>query len=88
MATNLAMTLAMAGKRVLLIDLDLRRHALSTLLGHGNSKTGITGYLAGTITDPKSMIKNTGFHQNLDVIYAGIQPPNPTDCLLYTSRCV
>ena len=31
-ATNLAMTLAMAGKRVLLIDLDLRRHALSSQL--------------------------------------------------------
>lgn len=37
-AMNLAMTLATAGKRVVLIDLDLRRHALSTTLGRSNSK--------------------------------------------------
>ena len=81
-ATNLAMTLAMAGKRVLLIDLDLRRHALSSQLGHSNSKTGITSYLAGTVSDVESMIQNSGFHQNLDVIYAGVQPPNPAEMLL------
>ena len=80
-ATNLATTLAMAGKRVLLIDLDLRRHALSTQLGHGNSKTGITSYLAGT-TELDKLITKTGIHDNLDVIYAGIQPPNPTEMLL------
>ena len=76
------MTLAMAGKRVLLIDLDLRRHALSSQLGHSNSKTGITSYLAGTVSDVESMIQNSGFHQNLDVIYAGVQPPNPAEMLL------
>ena len=81
-ATNLAMTLAMAGKRVLLIDLDLRRHALSSQLGHSNSKTGITSYLAGTVSDVESLIQNSGFHQNLDVIYAGVQPPNPAEMLL------
>ena len=80
-ATNLATTLAMAGKRVLLIDLDLRRHALSSQLGHGNCKTGITSYLAGT-TGLDKLIAKTGFHDNLDVIYAGIQPPNPTEMLL------
>ena len=32
---------------VVLIDLDLRRHALSTTLGRSNSKKGITSYLAG-----------------------------------------
>lgn len=67
---------------MLLIDLDLRRHALSSQLGHSNSKTGITSYLAGTVSDVESMIQNSGFHQNLDVIYAGVQPPNPAEMLL------
>ena len=81
-ATNLAMTLAMAGKRVLLIDLDLRRHALSSQLGHSNSKTGSTSYLAGTVSDVESLIQNSGFHQNLDVIYARVQPHTPAEMLL------
>ena len=81
-AMNLAMTLAMAGKRVVLIDLDLRRHALTTHLGRSNSKNGMSGYLAGTITDIDQLVTNMGFHENLDVICAGIQPPNPTEMLL------
>lgn len=76
------MTLAMAGKRVVLIDLDLRRHALTTHLGRSNSKNGMSGYLAGTITDIDQLVTNMGFHENLDVICAGIQPPNPTEMLL------
>ena len=81
-AMNLAMTLAMAGKRVLLIDLDLRRHALSTLMGHGKDKKGITGYLSGSIADFRELIAKTNFHENFDMIYAGVQPPNPTEMLL------
>ena len=81
-AMNLAMTLAMAGKRIVLIDLDLRRHALSTTLGRSNSKKGITSYLAGTITDIGELITPMEIHKNLDVICAGIQPPNPTEMLL------
>ena len=81
-AMNLAMTLAMAGKRVVLIDLDLRRHALSKLLGHGKTRNGLTGYLAGTISDIDELIAKTNYHENLDVIYAGVQPPNPTEMLL------
>ena len=65
-AMNLAMTLATAGKRVVLIDLDLRRHALSTTLGRSNSKKGITSYLAGTITDIGELITPMDVHKNLD----------------------
>ena len=51
-AVNLAATLAMAGKRVLLVDLDFRRHALSSQLGHGGSKHGLTAYLPERSTAP------------------------------------
>ena len=79
---NLAATMAMAGKKVVLIDLDLRCHALSNQLGHRNSSTGITSYLAGKITDSQLLISPSGITPNLDVIYAGIQPPNPSEMLL------
>ena len=80
-ATNLAMTLAMAGKRVLVIDLDLRRHAFSSQMGHGHTKRGVTSYLSGGATI-EAIIEASGLHDSLDVIYAGIQPPNPAEMLL------
>ena len=51
-------------------------------MGRSNSKNGMSGYLAGTITDIDQLVTNMGFHENLDVICAGIQPPNPTEMLL------
>ncbi|MBR0331288.1 MAG: chromosome partitioning protein ParA, partial [Alistipes sp.] len=80
-ATNLAMTLAMAGKKVVVVDLDLRRHAFSTQMGHGHSKRGVTSYLSGAC-GMEQIIENSGTHANFDVIYAGIQPPNPAEILL------
>ncbi len=41
-AMNLAMTLAMAGKRVVLIDLDLRRHALHDAWDAATARTAVT----------------------------------------------
>ena len=81
-AMNLAMTLAMAGKRIVLIDLDLRRRTLSKQMGQRDNRNGVSGYMAGTITDIGELITPMEIHKNLDVICAGIQPPNPTEMLL------
>ena len=81
-SSNLAITLAIANKKVLLIDLDLRRHAFSTQNGHGKTSHGVTAYLSGTINQLDEIIKPSNMHANLDVIYAGIQPPNPTEMLM------
>lgn len=81
-ALNLAVTLAFAGKRVLVADLDFRRHALSSLLGLGNDRCGMTAYLAGSTDDIAQIIRPSGIHPGLEVICAGPQPPNPTEMLL------
>ena len=81
-AINLATTLAAAGKKVVLLDLDLRRHALSSEMGQRHEVKGITAYLSGEIDDIGKFISNPGINENLDVIYAGIQPPNPAEMLL------
>ncbi|MDE6622908.1 MAG: chromosome partitioning protein ParA [Alistipes sp.] len=67
---NLAITLASAGKRVLILDLDLRRHAFSSSMGQSKCQTGITAYLTGQTTDLDKLIKPTGLHKNLDAIYS------------------
>ena len=83
-ATNLAMSLALLGKKVLIIGLDIRKPRLVKLFGLPSSKHGITSYLAGDTADfdllEEQIVK--GVHNpNLDVLPAGIIPPNPGELI-------
>lgn len=81
-STNLAATLAMTSGRVLLIDLDLRRRTLTKILGHRNDRRGLTTYLSGKINLLNDIISESGIAENVDIIYAGPQPPNPAEMLM------
>ncbi|MBO5820408.1 MAG: polysaccharide biosynthesis tyrosine autokinase, partial [Alistipes sp.] len=81
-SSNLAMTLAASGKRVIVVDFDLRRRTFSKTLGHRNDRRGVTSYLTNKITSLNDIISNSGLDENLDFIYAGPQPPNPAEMLL------
>lgn len=81
-SSNLAMSLALTDKRVVLIDFDLRRRTLSKEFGQRNNRKGLSSYLAGTFTELDDIIFNSNMHANLDMIYAGPQPPNPAEMLL------
>lgn len=76
---NLAMSLALLDKKVLLIDLDIRKPKLAKTLGMEN-KQGITLYLSGYL-DKQELIKPSGLHPKLSVITAGSIPPNPNELL-------
>ena len=80
--SNLAVTLAASGKKVIVIDLDLRRRALSKSMGERNNRRGITSYLSGSISSIADIISHSEVSPNLDFIYAGPQPPNPTEMLM------
>ncbi len=84
-AINLALACAHDGKRVIAIDLDLRKGRFSYYLGLTGHHDGVSAYLAGKIDDIKSIIVHSGLHENLDVIQVGSIPPNPTG-LLSSSR--
>ena len=81
-ATNLAMTLAMSGKKVLLMDLDLRRRTLTKKFGHRGDANGVSAYMSGVVKTIQEIISNSGLHDNLDMMYAGLQPPNPAEMLM------
>ncbi len=81
-STNLAVTIAMSGKKVLIVDLDLRRRTLTKQLGHRGDANGLTAYMSGMVNDIKPIVSNSGMHDNLDIMYAGLQPPNPAEMLL------
>lgn len=76
---NLSMSLAFIDKKVLLIDLDIRKPKLAKELGL-DSKKGITLYLSGSMTK-EELVMPSGLHPNLSVITAGAIPPNPNELL-------
>ena len=78
-ALNLAMSFALTGKKVGLMEMDLRKPKLSKYLGISRDP-GITNYLIGK-TSFDSIIKETQY-ANLSIISAGPIPPNPTEMIL------
>jgi len=76
---NLAMSLALLDKKVLIIGLDVRKPKLGEYIGMEN-KTGITLYLSGNL-DEKELIRPSGIHPNLSIITAGPVPPNPAELM-------
>ncbi len=78
-ALNLAISLAEAGKRVLLVDADLRKSVLMGEFGISQEVKGLTHYLSGQAC-LKEVITYTD-RDKLDVIFAGPVPPNPTELL-------
>ncbi|MHB9056341.1 MAG: GumC family protein [Paludibacteraceae bacterium] len=80
---NTAITLALLGKKVLLIGLDLRLPRLSEYMNI-NSSRGMSQYLSGYETDIRALIQPSGINPNLSVIAAGTIPPNPAELIART----
>ena len=83
-ATNLAMSLALLGKRVIVIGLDIRKPRLVKLFNLPSSQHGITTYLAGETADfnlLEQQICRGVANLNLDVLPAGVIPPNPGELI-------
>jgi tyrosine-protein kinase Etk/Wzc len=78
-AINLAMSLAILDKKVLVIGLDVRKPRLGEYIGI-EDKTGITLFLSGHL-EKSDLIRPSGVHPNLSVITAGPVPPNPNELL-------
>lgn len=78
-ALNLAMSFTLTGKKVGLMEMDLRKPKLSQYLGI-NRDPGITSYLIGK-SDIDSIVKETRY-PNLFVVSAGPIPPNPTELII------
>lgn len=83
-STNLAMSLALAGKKVLVVGLDIRKPRLAKLFGLKAGSRGVTTYLAGEDSSDeflRDQILSSGLHANLDVLPAGLIPPNPAELI-------
>lgn len=82
MASNLAVSLALLGKKVVLVGLDIRKPGLNKMFHLSHKEKGITQYLAAPhSTDLHALIQPSGVTANLDLLLGGPIPPNPTELL-------
>lgn len=79
LAMNIATSLAIKDKRVLVIDGDLRTAGLSRYIG--NPKLGLSNYLGRHTDDIDSIICHYETCTGLDIMPSGVVPPNPAELL-------
>ncbi len=83
-SSNLAMSMALLGKKVILIGLDIRKPRLAEMFNLPDHKKGITLFLSGDANDKELLFEQimpSGINANLDILPAGIIPPNPAELL-------
>lgn len=81
-ASNLAVSLALLGKKVILIGLDIRKPGLNKVFLLPHKEKGITQFLsAPQSTDLHTLIQPSNITANLSLLPGGTIPPNPTELL-------
>ena len=78
-AFNLAVSFALKGKRVLIIDGDLRHGSTSQFVNMPSK--GLSSYLAGDTDNWRSLVKEVTGHPGVFVLPIGHRPPNPSELL-------
>lgn len=79
-ASNVSISFALLGKKVVLVGLDIRKPRLAELFEIDDHHHGITNLLIKdniTWDDVNKQIVNSGVNNNLDLLMAGPVPPNP-----------
>jgi len=79
LSANIAISFALKGKKVLLIDGDLRHGSLSAYIN--SPQLGLSDYLSGRIGNWEETLVSHDKYANLKMIPVGTVPPNPTELL-------
>ncbi|WDT68108.1 GumC family protein [Cloacibacterium sp. TD35] len=80
-SVNLALTLASPSKKTIIIGSDIRNPQLQRYNTARKGLIGLTEYLNDENVKLEEIVHPSSFNKNLDVIYSGSIPPNPTDLL-------
>ena len=78
-AANLAVSLSLTGKKVVIVDLDLNNPTIAKILNI-EPQEGMSEYLKGE-KEPEEIIKRVKAHENLFFISSGSLPDSPTELL-------
>jgi capsular exopolysaccharide synthesis family protein len=81
-AMNLALSFSQAGKRVLIIDADMRRPRLHQIFDFDADTAGLAAVLTGTAELEDTILHGVeGAHENLHLLPCGKVPENPAELL-------
>ena len=80
-SSNLAATLALTGKRVVLVGMDIRNPRIAQYMSV-NPQFGLTQYLSSSSISLQQIIVPAPTVANLDIIVGGPVPPNPAELLI------
>lgn len=80
-SVNLSLTLATPGRKTVIIGSDIRNPQLQRYNTARKGLKGLTEFLYSDQTTLDEIIHVSTFNPNLDVIYSGMIPPNPTELL-------
>jgi len=78
--SNISISLAQTGKKVLLIDADMRKPIQHKIFGL-NNKSGFSDIIASGNTDCLDKFIQKNIAENLDLLTSGTKPPNPSELL-------
>lgn len=78
---NLAKCMSLKGKKVCMIDLDLRRRSLSHYVGKPDK--GVSDYINGAVDNWRDLLVNPEGNENLFILPVGTLPPNPAEIISY-----
>ena len=80
-SANLAISLSLLGKKVVIVGLDVRKPGLNKVFNLSSKEKGITQYLANPEMDLMSLVQLSDVNRNLYILPGGTVPPNPTELL-------
>ena len=80
-SSNLAISLSLLGKRVVIVGLDIRKPGLNKIFNIPRKEQGITQYLSNPEKNLMDFVQISDFSKNLYILPGGIVPPNPTELL-------
>ena len=87
-ASNIGISLALLGKKVIMVGLDIRKPRLAELFQIDNHHNGITNLIIrdhNSWEDIQNQIIASGVNSNLDLLIAGPVPPNPGELVTRAS---
>lgn len=80
-SSNLAISLSLLGKKVVIVGLDIRKPGLNKVFKLSTKERGITQYLSNPELNLMNLVQQSDVNKNLYILPGGTVPPNPTELL-------
>lgn len=80
-SSNLAISLSLLGKKVVIVGLDIRKPGLNKVFNLSRKEHGITQFLTNPTVNLMDLVQPSDINKNLFILLGGTVPPNPTELL-------